>query len=206
LRNRTFFGVAELNLAIRELLERLNNKKFKKLPTTRRELFETLDHPALKPLPAERYPFVDWKTAKVGIDYHIEVDRHFYSVPYQLVGEQVNVRLGPQVVEVLYKNRRVAGHVCSYLPGRATTNPEHRAGAHREYLEWTPSRITRWAGKIGPQTEKLVEAVMASKPHPEQGYRSCLGIIRLAKRYPPERVEAALKPAAWRLRAIPTKA
>lgn len=191
LRNRTFFSLAELNNAIQELLEQLNNKKFKKLPSTRRELFETLERPALKPLPTERYPFIDWKTAKVNIDYHIEVDRHFYSVPYQLVGAQVDVRLGLQVVEILYKNQRVASHVRSFIPGRATTSPEHRPKAHQKYLEWTPSRLIRRAEKIGPQTAKLVEAIMASKPHPEQGYRACLGIIRLAKRYPPERLEAA---------------
>lgn len=193
LRNRTFFSVTELNAAIMELLKRLNNKKFKKLPTTRRELFEKLDRPALKPLPIERYPFVDWKTAKVNIDYHIEVERHFYSVPYQLISEQVDVRLGTRVVEILYKNRRVASHVRSHVPGRATTNPEHRPKTHQQYLEWTPSRITYWAGEIGPHTEKLVETIMASKPHPEQGYHSCLGIIRLAKRYSPERLEAACK-------------
>ncbi len=193
LRNHTFFSLAELNTAIQELLEQLNNKKFRKLPTTRRELFETLDRPALKPLPAERYPFVDWKTARVNIDYHIEVNRHFYSVPYQLVGEQVDVRLGPQVVEVLYKHRRVASHVRSFVPGRATTSPEHRPKAHQKYLEWTPSRIIRQAGKIGPHTAKMVETIMASKPHPEQGYRACLGVIRLAKRYSSERLEAACK-------------
>lgn len=193
LRNRTFFSIAELNTAIWEHLEPLNNKKFKKLPTTRRELFETLDRPALKPLPEQRYSFVDWKTAKVNLDHHIEVDRHFYSIPYQLTGEQVDVRLGAQVVEVLYKNRRVASHMRSYVPGRATTCSEHRPKAHQEYLDWTPSRIIRRAGEIGPHTEKLVEIIMASKPHPEQGYRSCLGIIRLAKRYSPERLEAACK-------------
>ena len=193
LRNRTFFSVAELNAAVWGLLEKLNNKKFKKLPTTRRELFETLDRPALKALPEQRYPFVDWKTAKVNIDYHIEVERHFYSVPHQLTGEQVDVRLGPQVVEVLYKNRRVASHVRSYVPGCATTNPEHRPKAHQEYLDWTPSRIIEWAAKTGPATASLVEIIMASKPHPEQGYRACLGIIRLAKRYSHERVEAACK-------------
>jgi transposase len=166
LRNRTFFSIAELNTVIRELLERLNNKKFKKLPTTRRELFEKLDRPALKPLPEQRYPFVAWKTAKVNIDYHIEVDRHFYSVPHQLTGERVDIRMGPQVVEVLYKNRRVASHVRSYVPGRATTSPEHRPKAHQKYLEWTPSRIIQWAGKVGPHTKKLVETILASKPHP----------------------------------------
>jgi len=193
LRNRTFFGVEELNTAILELLERLNNKKFKKLPYSRRELFDAVERPALKPLPSERYPFVQWKTAKVNIDYHIEVDRHFYSVPYQLVNEQVDIRLGTHLVEVLFKNNRVASHVRSYLPGRATTCPEHRPKSHREYLEWTPSRIIAWAEKTGPNTAKLVEAIMAGKPHPEQGYRACLGIIRLGDKYTPERLEAACK-------------
>lgn len=193
LRNHTFFSVAELNMAIGELLERLNNKKFKKLPYSRQELFDTLERAALKPLPSERYPFIQWKTAKVNIDYHIEVDRHFYSVPYQLVNEQVDVRLGTHLVEVLFKNKRVASHVRSYIPGRATTCPEHRPKAHREYLEWTPSRIIAWAEKTGPHTAKLVEAIMAAKPHPEQGYRACLGIIRLGDKYTPQRLEAACK-------------
>lgn len=193
IRNRTFFNLEELNTAIRQLTEQLNNKPFKKLPTSRRELFEKLDQPALKPLPSERYSFVDWKTARVGIDYHIEVSRHFYSVPYQLTGEQVDVRLGPQVLEVLYKNRRVASHVRSYVPGGATTNPEHRPKAHQKHLEWTPSRIVRWASNTGPATAEMVETIMASRPHPEQGYRSCLGIIRLADRYSPKRLEAACK-------------
>jgi transposase len=193
LRNRTFFSVAELNTAIRELLEHLNNRRFKKLPTTRRELYEKLDQPALKPLPSQHYPFVEWKTAHVNIDYHIEVDRHFYSVPYQLVGERVDVRMGPYLVEVLYRHRRVASRVRSYVPGRATTCPEHRPKAHQRYAEWTPSRIIRWAGQNGPHTGRLVEAILNSKPHPEQGYRACLGIIRLADRYSPERLEAACR-------------
>lgn len=193
LRNHTFFSVAELNAAIENLLEKLNNKKFKKLPYSRRELFDTVERATLKPLPSERYPFIQWKTAKVNIDYHIEVDRHFYSVPYQLVNEQVDVRLGTHLVEVLFKNKRVASHVRSYIPGRATTCPEHRPKAHREYLEWTPSRIIAWAEKTGLHTAKLVEAIMAAKPHPEQGYRACLGIIRLGDKYTPERLEAACK-------------
>ena len=190
-RNRTFFSLAELNTALREGLERLNTTPFQKLPTTRRELFEKLDRPALKPLPAERYPFVSWKTATVGIDYHVEIERHYYSVPYQLVGEQVDVRLGAQVVEILFKHQRVASHQRSFVPGGATTCPEHRPQKHREYLAWSPSRIIKWAGTIGPHTAELVEQIMASKAHPEQGYRSCLGVIRLAKRYPTARLEAA---------------
>lgn len=143
LRNHTFFSVAELNVAIRELLERLNNKKFKKLPYSRRELFDTLERAALKPLPSERYPFVQWKTAKVNIDYHIEVERHFYSVPYQLVNEQVDVRLGTHLVEVLFKHKRVASHVRSYIPGRATTCPEHQLLSHAK-LASSPMILRLW--------------------------------------------------------------
>lgn len=193
LRNYTFFSVEELNAAIGVLLERLNNKKFKKLPYSRRELFDTVERAALQPLPTQRYPFIEWKTAKVNIDYHVEVSRHFYSTPYQLVGEQVDIRLGTHLVEILYKNKRVASHVRSYAPGRATTCPEHRPKAHQEYLEWTPSRIIKWAENTGPHTAKLVETIMAEKPHPEQGYRACLGIIRLGNKYTPERLEAACK-------------
>ena len=151
LRNRTFFSVAELNQAIRDLVQKLSQRKFKKLDSSRLELYEKLDRPALRRLPAERYAFLDWRVARVGIDYHIEVNRHFYSVPYQLTGEQVDVRLGPNVLEVLYKNRRVASHVRSHVPGRATTSPEHRPKAHQRHLEWTPSQ----GSSIGPLTHVL---------------------------------------------------
>jgi transposase len=173
LRNRAFFTLQELNAAIR------------------RELFERLDRPALKALPAQRYEFLEWKTAKVGIDYHVSVERHFYSVPYQLVGERVELRLSSQTVEILYKHRRVASHLRSRQPGGFTSNPAHRPKSHQRYLEWTPSRIIRWAKQTGPHTAALVERILASKPHPEMGYRSCLGIIRLGKQYSPTRLEAA---------------
>lgn len=191
LRNRTFFSLAELNGAIWEKIEGLNDRKFQKLDTTRRELFESLDKPALKTLPAQRYEYAQWKKARVNIDYHIEVDRHYYSVPYQLVKEQVDVRLTATTVEVFHKGRRVASHPRSYRAGKATTTHEHRPKSHQRYLEWTPSRITRWAAKNGPNTGELVTRILESKPHPEQGYRSCLGIMRLGKRYTPERLEAA---------------
>ena len=191
LRHRTFFSLAELNAAIWELLERLNARRFRKLPTSRRALFETLDRPALRPLPATRYVFAEWKRAGVNIDYHVAVDGHYYSVPYQLVHQGVEVRLSATVVEILYRGQRVASHVRSYRPGGFTTDPAHRPKAHQAYLAWTPSRLVRWAETIGPATAGLVAAILASRPHPEQGYRSCLGLLRLGKQYPPARLEAA---------------
>ena len=191
LRNRTFFSLHELNTAIRELLERLNLRRFKALNATRRELFARVDQPLLRPLPSTRYEFLEWKTAKVGIDYHICVERHCYSVPYQLVGEQVDVRLSLRTVEALYQNRRVASHLRNSREGGFTTAPEHRPKSHQAHLEWTPSRIISWAKSTGPNTALLVERILAAKPHPEMGYRSCLGIIRLGRQYTPERLEAA---------------
>ena len=191
LRNRQFFSVAEVNDAIAELLERLNNRRFKRIPATRRELFDRLDKLALHPLPPTRYEFLEWRTAKVGIDYHIWAAKHLYSVPYQLVGAQVDVRLSSVTVEILHKNRRVASHVRSYVEGGFTTNPEHRPKSHQAQLEWTPSRIIAWADKTGPSTAALVKRILESRPHPEMGYRSCLGVIRLGKEYGRERVEAA---------------
>lgn len=129
--------------------------------------------------------------AKVGIDYHISACKHLYSVPYQLVGEQVDVRLSALVVEILYKNQRVASHRRSYVEGAFTTNPDHRPKSHQAHLEWTPSRIIRWAETTGPATAALVKKILESRPHPEAGYRSCLGIIRLGKQYGKERMETA---------------
>jgi transposase len=191
LRNHTFFSLAELNRAIAEKLTDFNNRKFKKLDTTRKKLYETIDKPALKPLPLHRYEYADWKRARVNIDYHVEVDRHYYSVPFQLVREQVDLRLTATSVEVLFKNRRVAAHKRSYVPGSFTTLKEHMPKSHQRYLEWTPSRIIKWAGKNGPNTEKLVTRILENRPHPEQGFRSSLGIMRLANHYTPERVEKA---------------
>jgi transposase len=191
LRNHTFFSLPELNRAIAQKLIEFNNRKFQKMDTTRTILFETIDKPALKPLPLLPYEYADWKKAAVNIDYHIEVDGHYYSVPYQLVRQQVDVRLTSTTVEVLHKNHRVAAHPRSCLKGRHTSSAEHMPKSHRKYLEWTPSRIIRWAGQNGPHTRDLVAAIMENRKHPEQGFRSCLGIMRLAKRYTPERLEAA---------------
>ncbi len=191
LRNHTFFSLSELNQAISQKLEDLNNHPFQKLPTTRRALFETLEKPALKPLPEKPYEYAEWKKARVNIDYHIEVDHHYYSVPYQLIKEQVDVRLTSMTLEVLFKNRRVASHTRSYQKGKFTTLNEHLSKSHHALLEWTPSRMIRWASKYGPHTEKLITHLLETKTHPHHGFRSCLGILRLGKSYSSERLEAA---------------
>lgn len=191
LRNRTFFSLSELNEAIREKLDILNRRKFKKLPTTRRELYEQIDRPALKPLPQRPYEYSEWRSARVNIDYHIEVEKHYYSVPHQLVMQKVEVRLTGAMVEILHKGNRVASHARSHKAGGFTTDKVHMTKAHLEYTEWTPERVAQWAGNYGPNTELLVRRIMESNVHPEQSFRACLGIIRLGKKYSPERVEAA---------------
>jgi transposase len=191
LRNHTFFSLAELNKTIREKLCELNNRRFQKLNATRKKLYETIDKPALKPLPAHRYQYAEWKKARVNVDYHVDVDHRYYSVPYQLVRQQVDVRLTSTTVEVLFKNRRVAVHKRSYVPADFKTLPEHMPKSHQRYLQWTPSRIINWAGKHGVNTKKLVTRILENRPHPEQGFRSALGIVRLGKHYTPERVEKA---------------
>jgi transposase len=191
LRNRVFFNLAELNGAIDELLERLNARPFRKLPGSRRSQFEALDRPALRPLPAGPYEYAEWKKAAVGIDYHVEIERHYYSVPYQLAGRKLDVRMTPNVIEVFQKGVRVASHCRSYVKGKHTTVPEHMPPSHREYLSWTPERLLRWASKTGPAAARLAEAIMESKSHPQQGFRAILGILRLTKSYGDERVNAA---------------
>jgi transposase len=191
LRNHTFFSIGDLNRAIREKLEDFNTRPLQKLKVSRRHLFETIDKPAMKPLPEQRYEYADWERHKVNIDYHVEVDHHYYSVPYQLRGNVVDARITATTVELLFKGKRVASHPRSYLAGRHTTCPEHMPESHKRYLEWTPSRIERWAEKTGPSTGALVKEIMERRPHPEQGFRSSLGIIRLGRRYGSERLEAA---------------
>jgi transposase len=191
LRNHQFFSLAELNRAVSQKLRDLNSRKFNKLNTNRKTLYETIDRPALKPLPVHRFEYAEWKKLTVSVDYHVDVEHHYYSVPHQLVKEQVDVRVTSHTIEVLFKNRRVASHKRSYLQGFFTTLPEHMPKSHQRYLEWNPSRIIKWAAKNGPNTEKLVTRIMENRPHPEQGFRSSLGIIRLAKQYNPQRLENA---------------
>ena len=191
LRHEVFFSLTALNARIRELLVDLNARTMRVYGASRQELFERIDRPALKPLPAERFEYAEWKTARVNLDYHVELDRHYYSVPYALAHESVELRFTAATVEVFLRGQRVASHARSAERGRHTTTPEHMPKAHQKHLAWTPSRLIHWATSIGPGTAALVEAILADRPHPEQGYRSCLGILRLAKRYGPERLEAA---------------
>jgi transposase len=195
LRKRRFHSLAEVNDAITDLLGRLNDRPFRKRDGTRRTQFDAVDKPVLRPLPAERYEFGHWRTARVNVDYHIEYERHYYSVPYQMTGQQVEVRASAATVEIFHRGVRIASHPRSTTPHQATTTPDHRPKAHQRHLEWTPSRLIEWAQTVGPATAALFEQIMASKPHPEMGYRSCLGVLRLGRQHSLERVEAAAKRA-----------
>jgi transposase len=191
LRNETFFSLEALNARIREHLEALNGREMRTYRASRRELFLRIDRPALRALPAERFVYAEWKHARVNVDYHIELDGHYYSVPHALVHERVEVRFTGQTVEIYHCGQRVASHRRSFERGKHTTCREHMPKSHQKHLEWTPSRLIRWGTSIGPETGHLVEAILADRPHPEQGYRSCLGILRLARHYGSERLEAA---------------
>jgi transposase len=191
LRHRKFFAVSELNDAIEELLERLNNRRFRKRDGTRTFLFQEIDRPALQPLPAERYGMAEWKTVRANIDYHVEIDRHYYSVPYQLAGQQLEARYTATTIELFQGGKRVTSHVRSSAAYRHTTIHEHMPKSHQAHLEWTPSRLVHWGETIGTATAEVIRTILASRPHPEMGYRACLGILRLAKTYSNERLEAA---------------
>ena len=196
LRNRTFHSIAEVNLAIAEQVEFLNNRKMKELDASRREIFCEIDKPALLPLPEHPYEFAEWKKDRtVNIDYHVELDHHYYSVHYRLIKEKVDVRFTSHTVEIFHKGRRVASHARSFRKGGYTTIDDHRPASHKAHLEWNPSRIISWAGETGPATARLVAEIIERKPHPEMGYRSCLGIIRLGTKYGAERIEAAARRA-----------
>ncbi len=192
IRNRTFFTLDELNQAIAELLERLNARPFQKLEGCRRSAFESIDRPAMRPLPATRYIVAEWKSAKVDIDYHVAFDDRLYSVHYALVGARVDVRATTTTVEILHGGERVAAHRRSYGPlGTATTLEQHRPKSHRDYGAWPPSRMIGWAATIGVSAAAVAERILADRPHPEQGYRSCRALIRTAARYGHPRTEAA---------------
>ena len=194
LRHRTFFSLAELNGAIRELLTRLNHRKFKKLDTTRARLFEEVDRPALKPLPTTPFEFAERKKATVHPDYHVEVDHHYYSVPYRYQGEKVEARFSEKTVEILFDGKGIATHIRSYVPGKHTTREEHRPEKHRD-LKWTSSYMVDKGREIGPATAGVLKQIMEQRKHPELGYRACLGVLRLGKRYSNERLEAACRRA-----------
>lgn len=191
LRNHTFFGLTELNRALAERLELLNDRPFQKLEGSRRSHFETFERHALRPLPSTPFEIAERRKARANIDYHIDVLGHLYSVPYQLVRQPVEVRLTATGVEIFHDGRRVAVHRRGFRKGGFTTEPGHRPKSHQEHLDWSPSRLVRWAEKTGPAAAGLVQHVLDSRPHPEHGYRACLGILRLGDRYGPERLEAA---------------
>jgi transposase len=191
LRNRRFFSLAELNEAIRGLVDDLNVRPMRGWSTTRRALFEQLDRPALRELPPTPYEYATWKRCRVNLDYHVEIDKHFYSVPFRLLREEVEARITAKTVEIFHRGKLVATHLRSLRPHRPTTLAEHMPSSHRRYRDWTHERILREAASIGDDTAALAEIILRSRPHPEQGFRSCIGILGLAKRYDADRLDAA---------------
>lgn len=194
LRHPVFCSLTALNQAIFELIEALNQRPFKQLPGSRRSAFESLDRPALQLLPAIPYEFAHWKPAKLQVDYHVEVEGHYYSAPPALVGRQLDVRYTATTVEVFHHGQRVAAHAKVDIPGRHTT-VENPMPAHPRFAKWSPERLIRWAEKTGPATAQLIAAILQGRRHPEQGYRSCLGILRLGERFGEARLEAACQRA-----------
>lgn len=191
LRHRSFKSMADLREAIAPLVEKLNTRIMRRLGKSRRDIFESIERSTLRPLPATPFELADWAKATLNLDYHIEYDHHFYSAPYTLTGETVDVRATERVVEVLHGGHRVASHVRSRVAGAKTTLPEHMPRSHRAHAEWTPSKIVAWAATVGPNTSTMVEKIMETRPHPEQGFRSCLGLVRLKDSFPAERIERA---------------
>ena len=191
LRNRLFHSLEEMNAAVKPLVEKLNDRPMQRLKKSRRQLFEEIERAALRPLPTTPYEFAMWKKVRVHIDYHVEFDEHFYSVHYALVGQQLEVRATETIVEIIDGGRSVASHPRSIVPHRHTTNPEHMPKAHRSYRDWTPTRLVAWAKAVGPNTEELIKEILGSRKHPEQGFRSCLGVMSLRKSFPDERIERA---------------
>ena len=191
LRKERFTSLGALNERIRELVEVINHRPFKKMAGSRASVFAEIDQPALRPLPATRYDFATWIRVRASRDYHLAVEHNVYSVPYHLAGQVLDVRLSANVVEVFWRNRRVASHQRSYAKGVAVTDAAHMPSSHRRYAEWTPSRLVLWAQTNGPATVQFIEALLTSRPHPEQGFRSAVGVRGLEKKYGPERLEAA---------------
>ncbi len=201
LRNRTFFSLHEIKVAIKDLLEDANNRPFKKMPGSRKSMFLEIEQPALKALPARPFEFAEIPKARVGIDYHVEFDGHWYSCPYQLAKQEVELRITDRTVEIIHKHRRVASHSRDFHKAKHSTIPEHMPKSHREYLNANPPRLVGWAEMYGQGAKQLIEAILESKPHPEQGYRACIGILKLGKEFGSERLNAACNRAfatrAW---------
>jgi transposase len=190
LRHVTFFSLAECNAAITAIIADMNGRLMRRLGLSRRQLFETLEQPVMRPLPENDYEFAEWRLSRVGIDYHVEIAGFFYSVPHGLLREQVDTRLTERTVEVFHRGQRVAAHQRRYGGPRHGTLPDHMPSAHRRYAEWNPERFQHQARAIGPCTEALVLAVLAQRPHPEQGFRTCVGILRLFRGIEATRAEA----------------
>jgi transposase len=181
LRHLTFFSLAECNAAIQEAVRQMNERPMRRLGISRRELFEAIERPLLRRLPAAEYVYAEWRLARVGLDYHVEIESFFYSVPHSLIRQQVDVCITARTIEVFHRGQRVAAHPRRYAGKRHGTDPEHMPSAHRRYAEWTPERFERWGRSIGPNTEGLIIAILANRPHPEQGFRTCLGVMRLLR-------------------------
>jgi transposase len=190
LRHVTFFSLAECNAAILAALERMNGREMRRLGVSRRQLFDTIERPAMQPLPEQDYEYADWHLARVGIDYHVEVQGFLYSVPHALIREQVDTRATARIIEIFHRGKRVAAHARRYAGPRHGTLPDHMPSAHRRFAEWTPERFQRQARDIGPNTKALILAVLARRPHPEQGFRTCLGLLRLFRGLDAARAEA----------------
>ena len=195
LRHDTFFSLRQLNLRIKELLLDLNQRPMKKLPGSRLSQYEELDKPALKYLPCEPYIYTHVKQVKVHLDYHVEVDKHYYSVPHALIKKKLESHATKQLVTLYHQGKQVAVHPRSYRIGSHTTIEAHMPVAHQRQQQWSPQRFEKWARDMGMFTEKLVSQFLLSKKHPEQSYRVCLGLLSLAKKYSPERLEASCERA-----------
>jgi len=200
IRDEVFHSLGALNARLRELLEDLNGRVMRRYGKSRRQLFEEIERAALRPLPEARFEYADWGKARVNIDYHVAFEGHLYSVPYQLVHREVELRATADVLEILVDRKRIAAHRRSGVQGGFTTVADHMPSSHRAHAEWTPSRILAWAAKVGPSTRELCDVMMSDRPHPEQGFRSCLGILRLGRRYGDARLEVACS-RALRVRA-----
>lgn len=191
MRHITFTSIAEINAAIKPRLFEFNKQSFQKMKISRQALFDAVDKPALKPLPPEKYQYADWQLAKIHIDYHFTFDDHYYSVPYKYIHHEVEVRATAKTVECFYERKRIASHPRSYLRYKHSTLKEHMPPAHRAHAEWSPERMKRWANKIGPNTMRFIDKLIASRSFPEQAYRTCLGVLRLGTRYGEARLEKA---------------
>lgn len=196
LRNEQFFSLAELNAAIRKKLDAFNANLFQKKEGSRRGLFLGEELSLLTPLPATRFELCDWKVATVQFNYHIAVDKMYYSVPYQYIREKADVRITDTTVEIFIQHNRIASHRRLYgRPGQYATVMEHMPEDHQKYLEWNGDRFRKWAAQIGINTNEVVNSILTSGRVEQQSYRSCMGLLKLAEKYSPAKLEAACKKA-----------